>query len=76
MIVDAKDLLYPSKLDAFALVSSDSDFTKLASRLRESEIYVFGFGEKRPRGSSVVKKGLGANPGRPEVSGLQARDQQ
>ena len=46
MIIDAMDLLYSSKFDAFALVSSDSDFTKLASRLRESEIYVFGFGEK------------------------------
>ena len=47
MIIDAMDLLYSSKFDAFALVSSDSDFTKLASRLRESEIYVFGFGEKK-----------------------------
>ncbi|MFC4258442.1 NYN domain-containing protein [Marinobacter lacisalsi] len=47
MIIDAMDLLYSSKFDAFALVSSDSDFTKLASRLREAEIYVFGFGEKK-----------------------------
>ncbi len=47
MIIDAMDLLYSSKFDAFALVSSDSDFTKLASRLRESEIYVFGVGEKK-----------------------------
>ncbi|MBL3555567.1 MULTISPECIES: NYN domain-containing protein [Marinobacter] len=47
LIIDAMDLLYSSKFDAFALVSSDSDFTKLASRLRESEIYVFGFGEKK-----------------------------
>jgi uncharacterized protein (TIGR00288 family) len=46
MIIDAMDLLYSSKFDAFALVSSDSDFTKLASRLRESEIFVFGVGEK------------------------------
>lgn len=45
MIIDAMDLLYTQKFDAFALVSSDSDFTKLASRLKESEIYVFGFGE-------------------------------
>jgi len=47
MIIDAMDLLYSEKFDAFALVSSDSDFTKLASRLRESEILVFGVGEKK-----------------------------
>jgi uncharacterized protein (TIGR00288 family) len=47
MIIDAMDLLYSDKFDAFALVSSDSDFTKLASRLRESEIFVFGVGEKK-----------------------------
>lgn len=47
MIIDAMDLLYSEKFDAFALVSSDSDFTKLASRLKESEIFVFGVGEKK-----------------------------
>ncbi|WP_428242672.1 NYN domain-containing protein [Gynuella sp.] len=47
MIIDAMDLLYSDKFDAFALVSSDSDFTSLASRLRESEIFVFGVGEKK-----------------------------
>lgn len=47
MIIDAMDLLYSKKFDAFALISSDSDFTKLASRLREDEIYVFGFGEHK-----------------------------
>ncbi len=47
LIIDAMDLLYSKKFDAFALVSSDSDFTKLASRLRESEILVFGVGEKK-----------------------------
>ncbi|GHD59716.1 NYN domain-containing protein [Jeongeupia chitinilytica] len=47
LIIDAMDLLYTDKYDAFAIVSSDSDFTKLASRLRESEIYVFGVGEKK-----------------------------
>lgn len=47
MIIDAMDLLYTDKFDAFALVSSDSDFTKLAARLKESEIYVFGFGEQK-----------------------------
>ena len=47
MIIDAMDLLYSERFDAFVLVSSDSDFTKLASRLRESEIFVFGVGEKK-----------------------------
>lgn len=47
MIIDAMDMLYTGKFDAFALVSSDSDFTKLASRLRESEIFVFGVGQKK-----------------------------
>ncbi|KAB7704020.1 NYN domain-containing protein [Plesiomonas shigelloides] len=47
MIIDAMDLLYSDKFDAFAIVSSDSDFTKLASRLREAEIFVFGVGEKK-----------------------------
>ncbi len=46
MIIDAMDLLYTGKFDAFALISSDSDFTKLASRLKESEIYVFGVGKR------------------------------
>lgn len=47
MIIDAMDLLYSEKFDAFALVSSDSDFTKLASRLKESQIHVYGVGEKK-----------------------------
>ncbi|MFH2060510.1 MAG: NYN domain-containing protein [Pseudomonadota bacterium] len=47
MIIDTMDLLYSNKFDAFVLVSSDSDFTKLASRLKESEIFVFGVGEKK-----------------------------
>lgn len=47
MIIDAMDLLYTGKFDAFAIVSSDSDFTSLATRLRTSEIYVFGFGESK-----------------------------
>ena len=46
LVIDAMDLLYTDKYDAFALVSSDSDFTKLASRLRESEKYVFGVGKQ------------------------------
>ncbi|MBY6222881.1 NYN domain-containing protein [Ferrimonas balearica] len=47
MIIDAMDLLYTGKFDAFAIVSSDSDFTALATRLRTSEIFVFGFGESK-----------------------------
>lgn len=47
MIIDAMDLLYTQKYDTFVLVSSDSDFTKLASRLRESQIFVYGVGEKK-----------------------------
>ncbi|MBQ9630677.1 MAG: NYN domain-containing protein [Treponema sp.] len=47
MIIDAMDLLYTEKYDTFVLFSSDSDFTKLASRLRESQEYVFGVGEKK-----------------------------
>ncbi len=47
LIIDAMDLLYAEKFDAFAIISSDSDFTKLASRLRESEMYVFGVGERK-----------------------------
>jgi uncharacterized LabA/DUF88 family protein len=47
LIIDAMDLLFTEKYDAFAIISSDSDFTKLASRLRESEMYVFGVGEKK-----------------------------
>jgi uncharacterized LabA/DUF88 family protein len=47
MVIDAMDLLYTGKYDTFVLVSSDSDFTSLASRLRSSEIYVYGIGEKK-----------------------------
>ena len=47
MIIDAMDLLYSDKFDAFALISSDSDFTKLATRLKESQIIVFGVGERK-----------------------------
>ncbi len=47
MIIDAMDLLYTNKFDGFCIVSSDSDFTKLASRIRESGLLVYGFGEKK-----------------------------
>ena len=47
MIIAAMDLLYSEKLDGFCIVSSDSDFTRLAARLRESGRAVYGFGEKK-----------------------------
>lgn len=47
LIIDAMDLLHNGGLDGFCLVSSDSDFTRLATRLRESGLVVFGFGEKK-----------------------------
>lgn len=47
MIIDAMDLLYTDKLDGFCIVSSDSDFTRLALRIRESGLRVYGFGEKK-----------------------------
>ena len=47
MIIDAMDLLYSEKLDGVCIVSSDSDFTRLAARLRESGRTVYGFGEKK-----------------------------
>lgn len=47
MIIDAMDILYTDRIDGFVLVSSDSDFTKLATRLRESGKIVYGFGEMK-----------------------------
>jgi uncharacterized LabA/DUF88 family protein len=47
MIIDAMDLLYTKHFEGFCLVSSDSDFTRLASRIREEGLLVYGFGEKK-----------------------------
>lgn len=47
LIIDAMDLLYSGKLDGFCIVSSDSDFTRLAIRLRESGMKVIGIGEQK-----------------------------
>lgn len=47
MIIDAMDLLYTQKLDAFAIVSSDSDFTPLVMRILTNGLKVYGFGEKK-----------------------------
>lgn len=50
LIIDAMDLLYLGRLNGFCIVSSDSDFTRIAARLRESEMYLLGMGEqKTPR---------------------------
>jgi hypothetical protein len=47
MIIDAMDILYSGKVDGFCIVSSDSDFTRLATRLREAGMIVIGIGEKK-----------------------------
>jgi uncharacterized LabA/DUF88 family protein/Fe-S-cluster formation regulator IscX/YfhJ len=47
MIIDAMDILYSGKVDGFCIVSSDSDFTRLATRLREAGMKVYGIGEKK-----------------------------
>ncbi len=47
LIIDAMDILYSEKVDGFCIVSSDSDFTRLATRLREAGMTVIGFGEKK-----------------------------
>jgi uncharacterized LabA/DUF88 family protein len=47
MVIDAMDLLYTSNFDGFCLVSSDSDFTRLAARIREAGLLVYGFGEQK-----------------------------
>ena len=47
LIIDAMDLLYTRTFDGFCIVSSDSDFTRLASRIREAGVIVYGFGEKK-----------------------------
>lgn len=47
MIIDAMDILYSEKVNGFCIVSSDSDFTRLATRLREAGMTVIGFGEKK-----------------------------
>jgi len=54
MIIDAMDILYSEKVQGFCLVSSDSDFTKLATRLREAGKLVIGIGEKKTPNPFVV----------------------
>jgi uncharacterized LabA/DUF88 family protein len=47
LIIDAMDVLHESRVDGFCLVSSDSDFTRLATRIREAGLLVYGFGERK-----------------------------
>jgi len=54
MIIDAMDILYSEKVNGFCLVSSDSDFTKLATRLREAGMQVIGIGEKKTPNPFIV----------------------
>lgn len=54
MIIDAMDILYAGKTDGFVLISSDSDFTRLAIRLREAGMYVIGIGEHKTPGPFIV----------------------
>ena len=55
LIIDAMDILYTGNVEGFCIVSSDSDFTRLASRLRESGMEVIGMGEeKTPRSFRVA----------------------
>lgn len=54
MIIDAMDVLYSGKVNGFCIVSSDSDFTRLATRLREAGMQVFGIGEKKTPNPFIV----------------------
>ncbi len=51
LIIDAMDLIYTGRFQAFCIVSSDSDFTRLASRIREDGVTVYGFGERKTLGA-------------------------
>lgn len=69
MIIDAMDLMYSGRLDGFCIVSSDSDFTRLAARIREQGLTVYGFGERKtPKpfvaacDTFVYVENLGATP--------------
>jgi hypothetical protein len=54
MIIDAMDVLYSGKVDGFCIVSSDSDFTRLATRLREAGMQVYGIGERKTPNPFIV----------------------
>ena len=54
LIIDAMDILYTEKVDGFCIISSDSDFTRLATRLRESGMKVIGIGERKTPSAFIV----------------------
>jgi uncharacterized LabA/DUF88 family protein len=54
MIIDAMDLLYTGRFSSFCIVSSDSDFTRLASRIREQGVTVYGFGERKTNNAFIA----------------------
>src|SRR5690554_8205537 len=58
MIIDAMDILYSGKTDGFCIVSSDSDFTRLATRLRESSQFVIGIGEQKTPEPFIDRKSV------------------
>jgi uncharacterized LabA/DUF88 family protein len=84
LVIDAMDLLHSDRFDGFCLVSSDSDFTRLASRIREEGKGVFGFGERKTPESFTqactrfiytenLTSALGARPTPPAVQGQAKR---
>ena len=85
LIIDAMDILYTEKLDGFCIVSSDSDFTRLAARLRENGLTVYGFGEKKtPKAfvaacdkfifTEILRSGEESEDESPAVSAVRRRD--
>lgn len=72
MIIDAMDLMYTGRFDGFCVVSSDSDFTRLAQRLRQDGLMVFGFGEQKTPESfvSACDKFVYTEILRPEVAAI------
>ncbi|MFL1895086.1 NYN domain-containing protein [Aquimarina sp. 2-A2] len=82
MIIDAMDILYSGKVNGFCLVSSDSDFTRLATRLREAGMQVYGIGEKKTPDPFIVAcdkfiylEILKQKPGTEETNGTKERPQ-
>src|SRR6201746_1797741 len=54
LIIDAMDILYSGRADGFCIISSDSDFTRLATRLREAGMKVYGIGQKKTPNAFIV----------------------
>lgn len=80
LIIDAMDILYSQHVDGFCIVSSDSDFTKLAARLREAGMYVIGMGEKKTPTPFIAAceifkylEVLAAPPTSPNETGVEVR---